>query len=99
MAIDLETLVDHDLSDDCPVCRASELVAFTLMPAAAAWEQAHELPQFSVALHGAAQLLGVMLQEGVRRADIERALATLLDEIEIQIEEDQTFGGPPQGSA
>ena len=99
MATDLAPLVDHDLSDDCPVCRAAELVAFTLMPAAAAWEQTHELPQFSVALHGAAQLLGVMIQEGIPRDEIEGALSTLLDEIEAQIEEDKTFGGPPQGSA
>lgn len=99
MAIDLEPLLDHDHSEDCPICRASDVVAYTLMPAAASWEQAYELPHLAVALHGAAQLLGVMMQEGAERRDIEEALAVLLDDFEAQIKEDQALGGPTQGNA
>ena len=58
-----------------------------------------ELPRFSVALHGAAHLLGAMIGEGVKRADIEAALSELLDDIESGINEDAVMGGPPQGSA
>ncbi len=45
-----------------------------LMPAAAAWEVNDELLRLSVALHGAAELLGVILEEGVPRQDIGAAL-------------------------
>ena len=69
------------------------------MPAAAAWEQHNELPRFSVALHGAAALLGAMLESGVSRDDVDSAIGQLLDEAEIRIAEDQAMGGPPQGSA
>ena len=55
--------------------------------------------RFSVALHGAAELLGIMLAEGIAREEIEAALATLLDDIERGIGEDEAMGGPPQGSA
>jgi hypothetical protein len=96
---DLEALAHHDLSDDCPVCRAQDVVSMALVPAAAAWEVANELPRFSVALHGAAQLLGVMLEEGVPRKEIETVLADILDDIEAGIAEDKMMGGPPQGSA
>ena len=70
-----------------------------LIPAAAAWELANELPRFSVALHGAASLLGVMMEEGVPRRELEATLSELLDEIEAGIDEDAVMGGPPQGSA
>ena len=99
MSIDLEPLLQHDMSDDCPVCRAQDVVALTLIPAAASWELASDLPRFSVALHGAAHLLGAMIGEGVKRGEIEAALSELLDEIEAGINEDAVMGGPPQGSA
>ena len=70
-----------------------------LIPAAAAWELANELPRFSIALQGAASLLGVMMEEGVPRRELEATLAELLDEIEAGIKEDTVMGGPPQGSA
>jgi len=63
------------------------------------WETRSELPRFSVALHGAAELLGVMLQEGVKRQEVDAALGRLLDDIEQRISEDQVLGGPPRGSA
>ncbi len=99
MTIDLTSLADHDLSDDCPVCRAQHIVRTALLPAAAAWEANDELPRLSVALHGAAELLGVILEEGVRRTDVEAALGRLLDDIEQRIAEDRVMGGPPRGSA
>ncbi len=63
MAIDLDELTDHDASEDCPVCRAQQVVEGALVPAASSWESHHELPRFSLALHGAAGLLGAMLEE------------------------------------
>lgn len=99
MAIDLDELIEHDLSDDCPVCHAQDIVANALLPAAAAWEHNSGLPRFSVALQGAAELLGVMLEQGVAREDIEAGLARLLDDIESRIAEDAAMGGPPQGTA
>ncbi len=99
MTVDLAPLLDHDLSDDCPICRAQEVIQIALLPAAAAWELNNELPRFSVDLHGAAELLGAMLLEGVERGHIEAALGRLLDDIEARIAEDQVMGGPPKGSA
>ncbi len=99
MSVGLKELIDHDLSDDCPVCRAHDVVEMVLVPAAAAWELKDELPRFSIALHGAAGLLGAMLEEGVPRHEIESVLGELLDDIERQIAEDQALGGPPQGNA
>lgn len=99
MKIDLDKLIHHDASDDCPVCRTQDIVGAILVPAAAAWEQHNDLPLCSMALHGAAGLLAVMLQDGVPRDRIEEALGKVLDDIELQIEEDGTMGGPPQGSA
>ncbi len=99
MTSDLAPLLDHDLSDDCPVCRAQDVIQMALLPAAAAWELNNELPRFSIALHGAAELLGAMLVEGVERGDIEAALERLLDDIEARIAEDRVMGGPPKGSA
>ncbi len=99
MSVGLKELIDHDLSDDCPVCRAQDVVEMGLVPAAAAWELKNELPRFSIALHGAAGLLGAMLEEGVPRHQIESVLGELLDDIERNIAEDQAMGGPPQGNA
>ncbi len=99
MAINLVELTEHDFSDDCPICKAQDIVHFALLPAAAAWETRSELPRFSVALHGAAELLGVMLQEGVERREVDAALSHLLDDIEQRISEDQIMGGPPKGNA
>ncbi len=99
MPIDLNTLIEHDMSDNCPVCRAQDLVDAVLLPAAAAWEIRSELPRMSIALHGAAGLLSALLGEGVPRDDVEAALSRLLDDIEQQIAEDEVMGGPPQGTA
>ena len=99
MHVDFDQLLDHDMSDECPVCQAQQLVAAVLVPAAATWESTNELPRFSVALHGAAELLGAMLAEGVRREEMETALGRLLDDIEERVAEDKMMGGPPQGSA
>ena len=99
MSIDLNSLIEHDLSDECPICRTQDMVHIALLPAAAAWELNNQLPRFALALHGAAGLLGAMLEEGVPREDIEAAMSTLLDDMESQIDEDKTFGGPPRGTA
>ena len=99
MPIDLNALTEHDMSDNCPVCRTQELVDTVLLPAAAAWELRNELPRLSVALHGAAGLLSALLEEGVPRDEVEAALSRLLDDIEQQIAEDGVMGGPPQGTA
>lgn len=99
MSIDLNALIEHDASDDCPVCRAQDLVDLALLPAASAWEMRSELPRMSMALHGAAGLLGALLQEGVPRDELEGVLSRLLDDIERQIAEDKVMGGPPQGTA
>lgn len=96
---EIKRLTQHDMSDECPVCRSQDVVAMALMPAAAAWEMANELPRFSLALQGAAGLLGAMLEEGVSREDIDSAICDLLDDIESNITEDKVMGGPPQGSA
>ena len=99
MSSRLEHLTQHDLSDDCHVCRAQDVVAMALLPAAAAWEADNGLPRFSVALHGAAELLGAMLRDGVARDAVDAALGEVLDDIELGIAEDEALGGPPQGNA
>jgi len=99
MAFDSDQIINHTADDDCPVCRAQEVAGSVLVPAAAAWEMSHDLPRFSLAVHGAAGLLGVMLEEGIGREEIEAALARALDDIEQQIAEHKIMGGPPQGSA
>lgn len=99
MANGLEVIVTHDSTEDCVACRAQSVVMQALLPAAAAWEATAELPQYSIALHGAAGLLGSMLEGGVPREEIDDALSGLLDQIEQQIAEDRTMGGPPQGTA
>ena len=58
-----------------------------------------ELPRFSVALQGAAELLGVMLEEGIAREEIAASLAKLLDDSERGISEDEAMCGPSQGTA
>jgi hypothetical protein len=55
MAFDLDELTDHNGTGDCPICRAQQVVDGALVPAAASWEVHHELPRFSLALHGAAE--------------------------------------------
>ncbi len=99
MKIDLDDIATHDASEDCVACRAQDLVSFMLVPAVAAWEHANQLPQHALSLHGAAGLIGFMMQEGARREDIERAVGKLVDEMELQIAEEQAFGGPTQGTA
>ncbi len=98
-SFDFDEIVTHTAADDCPACRAQELTIVALLPAVAAWEASSELPRFSMALHGAAGLLGSMLDEGVARDDIEDALSQLLDDIEVQIAEHSALGGPTQGNA
>ncbi len=99
MAFNLDELSEHDASENCPVCRAQQVVEGALVPATASWESHHELPRFALALHGAAGLLGVMLEDGIARDEIEAALSRALDDIEQQITEDRAMGGPPIGSA
>ena len=99
MTIDLDEIIEHDMTEDCPACRTQDIVELALVPAAAAWELRNGLPRYAIALHGAAGLLGALLEEGVDRDDIEAALSGLLDDIEQRIEEDSVMGGPPQGTA
>jgi hypothetical protein len=99
MPIDLNAIIEHEMSEECPACRAQQLVEIALLPAASAWEAAHELPRFSMALHGAAGLLSTLRAEGVPRDQLDAALARLLDEFEQQIAEDKAMGGPTQGTA
>lgn len=99
MRPDLKSILTHDETETCVACRSQDLVMQALVPAVAAWEAANELPRFAVTLHGAAGLLGTMLQDGISRADVEDALSELLDEIEAQVAEDMALGGPAQGTA
>ena len=99
LPFDFKELVNHDLSDDCPVCRAQELADAALVPATAAWEMRNDLPQFSLALHGAAGLLGAMMQGGLPRESVMAALEVALDEIEQNTAEEDALGGPAQGNA
>lgn len=99
MTVDLDRIITHDQTEECVACHAQELVAQALLPAVAAWEVANQLPQFAVALHGAAGLLGTVLEAGVNRDDLERALSQLLDDEEGRIAEDKALGGPTQGTA
>ncbi len=97
--VNFDEIVTHTQADDCVACRAQELTVFALLPATAAWEVSSELPRFSIALHGAAGLIGTMLEEGVARESIEDVLSHLLDDIEAQIAEHSALGGPTQGNA
>jgi hypothetical protein len=74
MAVSLEEIVTHDSTEDCIACRARDFVAQIVVPAAEAWEMSTDLPRFSIALHGAAGLLGGILEAGVSREDIEEQL-------------------------
>ena len=94
-----EKIITHDASDDRPVCRAQDIVNFSLVPAVAAWEQAHEMPRHSLAIQGAASLMVFMIQNGVAREDIEKAVAHILDDYELQMAEEGLLGGPHQGTA
>src|SRR5262245_58377057 len=99
MIVDLKALTTHDSTDQCIVCRSQDVAMQVLAPAVEAWEASHGLPRFAVALHGAAELLGKLLQGGVSRDDLDATLASLLDDIEAQLAEDAAMGGPPQGTA
>ena len=99
MLVNLATLVDHAGDDDCSTCRAQEIAASILVPAVAAWEATQSLPRFSLALQGAAGLLGMMIEDGFDRHEVEEAFSRALDDIEQQIAEDKALGGPPQGTA
>ena len=67
MISELEAIVTHDATEECVACRIQQLVQMALIPVAAAWEAAAELPRFSIALRGAAGLLGNMLADGIPR--------------------------------
>jgi hypothetical protein len=97
--VNLAALVDHAGDEDCSTCRAQEIATSILVPAVAAWETAQSLPRFSLALQGAAGLIGTMLEEGLDRHEVEEALARALDDVEQQIAEEKALGGPPQGTA
>ncbi len=99
MRPDLETMLEHEYDDECPVCRTQDVVEWALIPAASAWEVANGLPRFAIALHGAAGLLGALLREGMPRKELDTALSGLLDEMEQHIAEEGAIGGPPQGNA
>ncbi len=99
MKVILDEITHHSAEENCPVCRAQEIIERALLPAAIAWELNESLPRFSFALHGAAGLLGVMLKDGLSRQDIEAALNTVLDDMERQIIENGVLGGPTKGSA
>lgn len=99
MQTNLDEILHHTADEDCPVCQAQDITGGFLVPAAAAWEMSHNLPRFCLAVHGAAGLLGVMIEEGVPREEIENALAHALDDLEQQIAEHKLMGGPTQGSA
>jgi hypothetical protein len=94
-----EKIITHDDSDDCPVCRAQDIVNFSLVPAVAAWEEAHQMPRHSLAVHRAASLMAFMIRSGVVREDIEEAVAHILDDYEMQMAEEGLLGGPHQGTA
>ena len=99
MPLDLDEILVHTSDDDCPACRAQEITGGFLVPAAASWEMGHGLPRFSMAIHGAAGLLGVMLEDGISRDEVENALSLALDDLEQQIAEHKLMGGPTQGNA
>ena len=99
MTVNLNELVEHNDTDDCPVCRALDFTYAVVAPAVASWEQSNEFPKMSLALNGAVALLGAMLEEGVPRNELDKTVAALLDDIEQQITEDGVLGGPTQGTA
>ena len=92
-------IVTHDETDDCPACRAQDIVNASLVPAVAAWEEAYQMPRHALAVHGAASLIAFMIQNGVSRGDIEEAVAKIVDDYEMEIAEQGLLGGPHQGTA
>jgi hypothetical protein len=99
MPIRLDEILTHDNTEECVACRSRDFTAEIIVPAVAAWEASEELPRLSLALHGAAGLLGVMLADGVPRDQIDDALSRLLDEIEADVAEEGPLSGPTQGTA
>jgi len=99
MTVNLNELVKHDASEDCPVCRALDFTYAVVTPAVASWEQSNGFPKYSLAINGAAALLGAILEEGVSRPLLNKVVAALLDDIEQQIAEEGVLGGPTQGTA
>ena len=95
----LATIVEHSGDDECAACRAQDIAASILVPAVMAWEVSEALPRFSLAIHGSAGLLGILLESGIDRKAIDAALSSALDDLEQQIAENRTMGGPPQGTA
>ncbi len=99
MSTTFDKIITHDESDDCPVCRAQDIVNYSLVPAVAAWEEAYQMPSHSLAVHGAASLMAFMIQNGVAREDIEKAVAQILDDYEMQMAGEGLLSGPHQGTA
>jgi len=99
MALSLEELFAHDGTEDCIACRARDFVAQIVVPAAEAWETSTDLPGFQSPFTGPPDCWEGILEAGVSREDIERALSRLLDELEEQLTENQAMGGRPQGTA
>ncbi|MHA1549107.1 MAG: hypothetical protein ACTSYE_09255 [Alphaproteobacteria bacterium] len=96
---DLEKIIAHDDTDDCVACRSQDIIGFSLVPAVATWEDSYQLPRHSLALHGAAGLMAFMIQNGVRRDEVEVAVGRILDDYETQMAESGLAGLPPQGTA
>lgn len=99
MLMDLSSIVEHSGEDECAACRAQDIAASIIVPAVMAWEVSEALPRFSLAIHGSAGLLGMLLEGGIDRKSVEAALTSALDDLEQQIAENRTMGGPPQGTA
>ena len=57
------------------------------------------MPRHSIDVHGAASLMALMIQNGVAREDIEKEVAHILDDYEMQMAEEGLLGGPHQGTA
>ncbi len=57
------------------------------------------MPRHSLAVHGAASLMALMIQNGVVREGIDKAVAHILDDYETQMAEEGLLGGPHQGTA
>jgi hypothetical protein len=99
MPIRLDQILTHDNTEECVACRSRDFTAEIIVPAVAAWEASENLPRLSLAIHGAAGLLGVMLADGVSRDQIDEALSRLLDEIEAEVAEEGALSGPALGNA
>ena len=99
MSTPFEKIITHDASDDCVACRAQEIVYASLIPAVAAWEDSYQMERHALSIHGAAGLMAFMMQNGVARDEIEKAVATLLDDYEMQMAGEGLLSGPHQGTA